>query len=198
MSYGNGQMPKNVQKLVKKLADLQRKEIGLQLASNGKRIGQDAFATEMAGLEEKGDKLIEELLCTRFAFLDVGIIPDEGNGFFSDNMWELGEYLLDRYSQERLAAEINGEKAEEDLFYAGAYLVRKAEIAEEEAEDDGSWDEDWEVEEDYSEDELREILDQLEQKVRAEMSQREGKADRKQLEAKIVPLFGNQKKGKKK
>jgi hypothetical protein len=48
------------------------------------------------------------------------------------------------------------------------------------------------------ENELREILDQLEQKVRAEMSQREGKTGRKPPEAKIVPLFGNQKKGKKK
>lgn len=35
-----------------KKADLQRKEIRLQLATNGKRIGQEAFTTEMATLEE--------------------------------------------------------------------------------------------------------------------------------------------------
>ena len=196
MSYGNGQIPKNVQKLVKKLADLQRKEIWLQLASNGKRIGQDTFTTEMATLEENGDTLIEQLLCTQFALLDIGIIPEDDE-FYADNLRELGEYFLSQYSQERLVGEINGEKFDEGLFYAGAYLIRKAEIAEEEADDDDSWDENWEEEEDYSEDGLREILNQLEQKVLAEMSQREGKAGRKQPEAKIVPLFG-EKKGKKK
>lgn len=35
-----------------KNADLQRKEIRLQLATNGKWIGQVAFTTEMATLEE--------------------------------------------------------------------------------------------------------------------------------------------------
>ncbi len=35
-----------------KKADLQRKEIRLQLATNGKRIGQEAFTTETATLEE--------------------------------------------------------------------------------------------------------------------------------------------------
>ena len=48
------------------------------------------------------------------------------------------------------------------------------------------------------EDWFRGRLDQMEQKVRAEMSQRERKTGRKPPEAKIVPLFGNQKKGKKK
>ena len=197
MSYENGQMPKNVQKLVKKLADLQLKENWLQLASNGKRIGQEAFTSEMAALEEKGDGLIEELFCTQFALLDIGIIPEDDE-FYPDNLRELGEYFLSEYSQDRLAAEIGGEKLDEDLFYAGAYLVRKAKIAEEEAGDDDSWDGDWEEEEDYSEDELREILDQLEQKVRAELNLKEGKTKGKQPEAKIVPLFGDQKKGKKK
>ena len=189
MGYGMDQLPKKVASLVKKLAKLQQEKIAYIHSSGGYRLDDNDFCDHMGQLGEKGDKLIEDLCCTKFAFLDIGIMdPDDGD-FYADNLRALAEYFLSLYAEERQDAEIKAGSYNEDLFYAASYLINEARTAEELDEIDEEDGEDEPIdEEDYYR-----ILAELEDQFGDLISEEE----KKQPEGKVIQMFG-EKKGKKK
>lgn len=72
MEYRYDFIPKNVQRLVKRLADLQRKEI--ELLKSGNESGQEPedFEQKLSDIFMKGSKAIEEILNTRFVVVELG------------------------------------------------------------------------------------------------------------------------------
>ena len=189
MGYGMDQLPKNVASLVKKLAKLQREKIAYIKSSGGYRLDDNEFCVHMGKLGEKGDKLIEDLCCTKFALLDIGIMEPDDEDFYADNLRALAEYFLSLYAEERQDAEIKGEKYDEDLFYAAGYLINEARTAEELDEIDSEDGED----EPYDEEDYDRILAELEKQFGDLIREEE----KKQPEGKVIQMFG-EKKGKKK
>ena len=189
MGYGMDQLSKKVASLVKKLAKLQREKIAYIKSSGGYRLEDNDFCDHMGQLGDKGDKLIEDLCCTKFALLDVGILDLDDEDFYADNLRALAEYFLSLYSEERQDAEIKGEKYDEDLFYAASYLITEARTVEELdeiVEDDG---EDEPIDEEHYYKILAELEDTFGELIRKE--------EKKQPEGKVIQMFG-EKKGKKK
>lgn len=189
MGYGMDQLSKKVASLVKKLAKLQREKIAYIKSSGGYRLEDNDFCDHMGQLGDKGDKLIEDLCCTKFALLDVGILDLDDEDFYADNLRALAEYFLSLYSEERQDAEIKGEKYDEDLFYAASYLITEARTVEELdeiVEDDGE-------DEPIDEEDYYKILAELEDTF-GELIRKE---EKKQPEGKVIQMFG-EKKGKKK
>jgi len=190
MGYGMDQLPKKVASLVKKLAKLQREKIEYIKSSGGYKLDDNDFCEHMGQMSDKADKLIEDLCCTKFAILDVGILDPDDEDFYADNLRALAEYFLSLYAEERQDAEIKGEKYNEDLFYAASYLITEARTVEEMAEMDS---EDWDDEPDEDEEDYYRILAELEDQFGDLIR----KDEKKQPERKVIPMFG-EKKGKKK
>jgi len=189
MGYGMDQLPKKVASLVKKLAKLQREKNAYIKSSGGYRLDDHDFCDHMDQLGEKGDKLIEDLCCTKFALLDVGILDPEDEDFYADNLRALAEYFLSLYAEERQDAEIKGEKYDEDLFYAASYLINEARIAEELDEMNEEDGEDEPIDEEDYYKILAELEDTFGELIRKE--------EKRQPEGKVIQMFG-EKKGKKK
>ena len=189
MGYGMDQLSKKVASLVKKLAKLQREKIAYIKSSGGYRLEDNDFCDHMGQLGDKGDKLIEDLCCTKFALLDVGILDLDDEDFYADNLRALAEYFLSLYSEERQDAEIKGEKYDEDLFYAASYLITEARTVEELEEIDEDDGEDEPIDEEDYYKILAELEDTFGELIRKE--------EKKQPEGKVIQMFG-EKKGKKK
>ena len=69
ITHGKKTLPKNVQKLIKKLADIQRKEIALlNFGVESGKTPKD-IRKKMDALFESGNKAIAELMETRFAVI---------------------------------------------------------------------------------------------------------------------------------
>ena len=189
MGYGMDQLPKKVASLVKKLAKLQREKNAYIKSSGGYRLDDHDFCDHMDQLGEKGDKLIEDLCCTKFALLDVGILDPEDEDFYADNLRALAEYFLSLYAEERQDAEMKDKKYDEDLFYAASYLINEARIAEELDEMNEEDGEDEPIDEEDYYKILAELEDTFGELIRNE--------EKKQPEGKVIQMFG-EKKGKKK
>ena len=58
----------------------------------------------------------------------LGCSPFESEEAHADNLQMLGEHLLGIYGLDRMLAEMEHAEPEEDVFYAGAYLVHRAAI----------------------------------------------------------------------
>lgn len=189
MKSGMDQLPKKVASLVKKLAKLQHEKISYIKFSGGYRLDDSDFCDHMGQMSDKGDKLIEDLCCTKFALLDVGILDPDDEDFYADNLRALAEYFLSLYAEERMDAEIKGEKYDEDLFYAASYLINEARTVEEldEIEEEDGEDEPIDEEDYYRI--LAELEDHFGDLIRQE--------EMKQPEGKVIQMFG-EKKGKKK
>ena len=111
-------LPKKVQRLVKKLADIQREELAVLRARHPDE------ESRVMKIIERGDSLVNELMASKFAMKELGVCyPDS-----PDDLQAMGEFFLGEYAMERLFAEENGEEYSEDLFYAGAYLKQSAEV----------------------------------------------------------------------
>ena len=111
-------LPKGVQKLVKKLADIEREQLKVL------RAHYPDEEDRMMKLIEKGDKVTEELFDTKFALEELGLCYPES----PDDLQEMGEYFLGLYALDRAYAEEDGKEYSEDLFYAGVNLRRAAEV----------------------------------------------------------------------
>ena len=73
MGYAMEQLPKKVQKLVKKLADLQRKQVEvMRCGTQGKKTYEE-LEPKINEQFEKGTKLVDELFSTQFATLELGV-----------------------------------------------------------------------------------------------------------------------------
>ena len=181
----NGQMPKKVQKLVKKLADLQRKQVEImRWGTRGEKTPEE-LKTLMDEQFEKGVKFVDELFSTQFATIEVGIGFSEEDSF-ADDLHMMGLYFLERYALERMMCDITDEKLDEDLYYAGTYLLHQSLMVSGEEDD-------YVDEEDYSEQELEAELARLEETF-GDLIKEEKK---KQPDGKVIQMF-DQKKGKKK
>lgn len=185
MNSGNEQLPKKVVKLVKKLADLQRKQIEImRWGLRGEKTPEE-LKPVMDEQIEKGSKLVDELFSTQFATIEIGVGFSEEDSF-ADDLHMMGLYFLERYALERMMGDITDEKFDEDLYYAGTYLLHQALMAAGEEDD-------YVDDEDYSEEELEAELARLEETF-GDLIKEEKK---KQPDGKVVQLFG-EKKGKKK
>lgn len=129
----------------------------------------------MRKLIDKGNKVTEELFCTRFAMEELGVCyPDS-----VDDLMEMGEFFLGEYAMERLFAEENGEKYDEDLFYAGAYLKQGADMLA----DSGYNEFDESLYEDPEDDEFEALMNKLLDSF--------GEGPATKNDGRIVPLFGD-------
>ena len=180
MGYRFNNLPKEIRRLVTLLADIGRKEIAEMRAGDGPDTVE-----RMAALFERGDRVISELLASTFAEEEFGIYYLEGE-LDKDDVQEMGEYFLGLYALDRLAAEENSEKCPEDLFYAGALLVQRAEIIEDMEEESGF---DYEDDEDFLADFLESIDDDDPEIFPGNPEGDSG--------SNVIPLFGDRK-GKKK
>lgn len=183
MEYRYDFMPKNVQKLVKRLADLQRKEIVLLKSCNENGQGPESFEQKLMDLYMKGTKAIEEILNTRFVVVELGIGWDEDETY-SEVLHKLGNYFLMVYAMGRLTAEMKNEQPDEDMFYAASLIMHRSVV--EAANEDGD---DYEIEEYDSDDDddYEPLLDRLVEEF-GDLTTETSDSKKK---AKIVPLFGD-------
>ena len=129
MGYAKDQIDKNVMKVIRKMAAVEREEISLISENKKNTISpQQEFADQLSALFERGNDLIIELFKTDFAFTVLGCNPFESEEAHADNLQMLGEHLLGIYGLDRMLAEMDHEEPEEDVFYAGTYLVHRAAI----------------------------------------------------------------------
>ena len=164
-------LPKGVQKLVKRLANIEREQLKTL------RAGYPDEKARMIALIDKGNKVTEELMCSKFAMEEIGVCyPDS-----PDDLQEMGEFLLGEYALERIYAEENGDQCDEDLFYAGANLKQAADVLADEGYDAFPDDE--------PDDEFESYLDSLVDQIMEEKARRK--------DGQIVPLFGEKKDKKK-
>ena len=161
-------LPKGVQTLVKRLANIEREELKTL------RAGYPDEEARMIALIDKGNKVTEELMSSRFALEEIGVFDPVS----SEDLMVMGEYLLGEYALERIYAEESGEHYEEDLFYAGANL-RQASAVLADAEYDEELDELDEM------DELDELLNTF--------SEESGTVPVKSKDGQIVHLFKDKK-----
>ena len=166
-------LPKGVQKLVKRLANIEREQLKTL------RAGYLDEEARMMALIDKGNKVTEELFNTKFAMEELGAFyPDS-----SDDLQAMGEYLLGEYALERIYAEESGEQYEEDLFYAGANLKQAADVLA-----DAEYD-------DYLDDELDD-MDEFElNSLLSGFAEERGTKPTTTKDGRVVPLF-REKKGK--
>lgn len=167
-------LPKGVQKLVKRLANIEREQLKTL------RAGYPDEEARMMALIDKGNKVTEELLCSRFAMEEIGVCyPDS-----SDDLLSMGEYLLGEYALERICAEESGEQYEEDLFYAGANLKQAADVLA-----DAGYDEYLDDESDDADVEFDSYVNSLVDQIMEERS--------KKKDGQVIPRFGEKKDKKK-
>ena len=184
MGYENGQLPKKVVKLVKKLADLQRKQVEIiRWGTNVDKTPDELYPLKNEQFET-GTKLVDELFSTPFATIEIGVGFSEDDSF-ADDLHMMGLYFLERYALERMMSDITGEKLDEDLYYAGTYLLHQSLLVSEEEDDEdfiGGYEGD--------DEDLMAWLENM--PVDGQDSKEE-----KQPDGKVIQMFG-EKKGKKK
>ena len=184
MGYENGELPKKVVKLVKKLADLQRKQVEvMRLGISGEKTPDELYSLKNEQFET-GTKLVDELFSTQFATVEIGIGFSEEDSF-ADDLHMMGLYFLERYALERMMCDVTGEKLDEDLYYAGTYLLHQSLLVSGE-EDEGDFIDDYEGEDEN-------LMAWLENMPVDEQTSK----GKKQPEGKVIQMFG-EKKGKKK
>ena len=164
-------LPKNVQKLVRKMAKVGREELALLQDKTKNDVTE-----EIGVLFEQEEKLIGELFKTRFALATVGICYPED--FVSIDLEGMGEYLLGLYALDRLYAEEESKEYSEDLFYAGANLRRAADVI-------GDAEMDIDDMEDPDDDDFEPLIDGLIETF--------GNMPEEKTESNIVNLFGEKK-----
>ena len=165
-------LPKGVQKLVKRLANIEREELKTL------RSGYPDEEARMMALIDKGNKVTEELFNTKFAMEELGAFyPDS-----SDDLQAMGEYFLGEYALERIYAEETGEQYEEDLFYAGANLKQAVDILA-----DAEYDE-------FLDDDLDEMTDFELNALLSTFAEESGTKPLTTKDGRVVPLFGKEKK----
>ncbi len=166
-------LPKGVQKLVKRLANIECEQLKTL------RAGYPDEEARMMALIDKGNKVTEELFNTKFAMEELGAFyPDS-----SDDLQAMGEYFLGEYALERIYAEETGEQYEADLFYAGANLKQAADVLAD-AEYDAFLDDELD---DMDEFELNSLL--------SGFAEERGSKTATTKDGRVVPLF-REKKGK--
>lgn len=161
-------LPKGVQKLVKKLADIEREQLKTL------RAHYPDEETRMMKLIEKGDKVTEELFDTRFALEELGVCYPES----PEDLQIMGEYFLGLYALDRAYAEEDGKEYSEDLFYAGTNLRRAADVI-------GDAEMDIDDMEDPDDDDFEPLIDSLIETF--------GNMPEDKTESNIVNLFGEKK-----
>lgn len=163
-------LPKGVQKLVKKLADVEREQLSVL------RAHYPDEEARMMKLIEKGNKITEDLFDTRFALEEHGVCYPES----PYDLQEMGEYFLGLYALDRAYAEEDGKEYSEDLFYAGVNLRRTADVI-------GDEEIDFDYMEDPDDDDFEPLLNQLSEEF-GDLAADSSDSGRK---TKIVPLFGD-------
>ncbi len=145
--------PADVTKLIKKLARIEKEEIDFERKYRDSKVTDktiNIFQKMMVKGEEARDAIINMKV-----FTDVLEQEEEESGHAAD-LHRVGTLLLSAYTMDRVQKEAMGEESDEELFYAGANLLKHAMIEmdeedEEEEEDEDDWDE--EDDEDWDEDE---------------------------------------------
>ncbi len=132
--------PAGVTKLIKKLAKVEKEEIDFE------RKYADSKVTEKTvnifhKLMEKGEEARDAIINQK-DFAEV-LEPEEESSHAAD-LHRVGTVLLAAYTMDRVQKEAMGEGSDEELFYAGANLLKHAmiEMDEEDEEDEEDWDED--------------------------------------------------------
>ena len=184
MEYRYDFMPKNVQKQVKRLADLQRKEIGLLRFRSESGQEPEGYEQKLSDIFTKASKAIEEILNTRFAVVELGIGWDE-NEPYSEALQKLGDYFISVYAMGRLTAEIKNEQPDEDMYYAATLIMYRSALEARNEEND----DDYEIVEYDSndDDDYEPLLDRLVEEF-GDLTAETADSKKK---AKIVPLFGD-------
>ena len=124
------------------------------------------------------------MFCTKFATIEIGIGFSEDDSL-ADDLHMMGLYFLERYALERMMCDVTGEKLDEDLYYAGTYLLHQSLLVSGEEDEEDFID-------DYAGDE-EDLMAWLENMPVDEQTSKE----KKQPEGKVIQMFG-EKKGKKK
>ena len=183
MEYRYDFMPKNVQKLVKRLADLQRKEIELLKIRSASGQEPEGYEQKLSDIYTKSTKAIEDILNTRFVVVELGIGWDEDETY-SEVLHNLAEYFLTVYAMGRLTAEMKNEQPDEDMFYAASFIMHRSMV--EAANED---EDDYEIEEYDSDDDddYEPLLDRMAEEF-GDLTTETSDSKKK---AKIVPLFGD-------
>ena len=151
MGFAKEQLDRYVMKVIRKLAAVEREEIAL-IAVNKKKKGKPSqeLKDQLNALFERGNDSIIDLLQTNYAFGVLGGNPFESEEDPADNLRILGEHLLGVYALDRMLAEMDHVDPEEDVFYAGTYLVHRATVSAVNEEDQDEAD-------DLDEEEVKEI-----------------------------------------
>ena len=173
MIYRFEALPGDVQKLVRRLAGIQRRQAEVLKAGDS-----PDERPQMERLFRQEEQAVGDLLSTRFAAdeleafgLEEDCLPEE--------IRKAGEYFLGMYALERMTAEVNGYACAEDLFYAGALLMQKAQIMEELERETGF---DYEETEEF----LADLKDDDPERPPLQ-------PDGEEESPKIIPLFGGKK-----
>ena len=170
MGYRFDKLPVIVQKQIKKIADVERKELEVirkKLPDERERVTK---------LLDKGDRAVDQLFDTQFAVIEVGVSNPED----PDEVMAMADYLLEQYALDRSAAEERGEEYDEDLYYAGSYLTTRANVMLE-GPYDGYYDD---LQAGATEEEISSFLEEVLELGRDE--------DGKRNDGKVVPLFGEE------
>ncbi len=184
MEYSYDFLPKNVQKLLKRMANLQRKELALLKSCNESDSMPEDFDQILSDLFMKGTKAVEDLLNTRFADEEFGFTPN-GEATDAEMLQNMGDYFLGVYARGRFVAEAKNEEPDEDMYYAACLILhRYALLARDEEDDD-----DYEIMEydSIDDDDYEPLLDRLVE----EFGDLTAEGSDSKKKAKIVPLFGH-------
>ncbi len=129
MKYAKEQLERPVMKIVRRLAAIEREEISLT-AMNKKSTEEASseFIIQLTALYEEGNNLIIDLLQSDLAFAVLGGNPFAEEDSHAENLRLLGQYFLEIYALDRMLSEIDRELPDEDVFYAGTYLVHRAAV----------------------------------------------------------------------
>ena len=133
-------LPSEIQEMIRKLAEVERKDLDLSRQHLGQRL-DDLSPKEMDVLMKQkavGEKARAALMHSELAE-DIPVLDPDG----VDDKKDMAAKLFFMYSLNRVSAEVNGEKPNEDLFYAAANMYGDA-VAEEMSrynDDDEDWDE---------------------------------------------------------
>ena len=173
MQSYDGFLPKNIQKILIRMANLQRKEIEIMRTVRDPEAMTEETLQKLQDITDKGTKAILELLQTRYATATIGIGEDE-EATIADILHQCADYFLGLYALERLSMESLGEEGNEDMFYAAAFLAHRSILA---SDEEDLYPED-------EEDEYDSLLTRL-------------AGEEEEDPRKIVPLFGDRENGKK-
>lgn len=182
MEYSYDFLPKNVQKLLKRMANLQRKELALLKSCNESDSMPEDFDQKLSDLFIKGTKAVEDLLNTRFADEEFGFTPN-GEATDAEMLQNIGDYFLGVYARGRFVAEAKNEEPDEDMYYAACLILHRYALVDQHEDD-------YEIEEYDSnddDDDYEPLIDRLVEEF-GDLTAETADSKKK---AKIVPLFGD-------